>query len=74
MATVSFCLACAGLYTVFTFSVERFSVFVAAMAVLNGVASGGEEAFSKKLSDKHSLLYLMALSTQGDSGPDTVDR
>jgi drug/metabolite transporter (DMT)-like permease len=32
------------------------------MAVLNGIASGGEVAFSKKLSDKYSPLYLTTLS------------
>lgn len=60
--TISFVLALAGLYTIFSFSLEKFALLAALMAVLNGIASGGEVAFSKKLSGSYSPLYLTALS------------
>ena len=59
---ISFCIACLGLYTVFSFSLAHFSLLAAGMAGLNGVASGGELSFSKKLSDRYSPLYLVELS------------
>lgn len=59
---VSAGLALAGMYLVFSFSISAFALFAALMAVANGVASGGEVAFSKKLSDKYSPLYLITLS------------
>lgn len=59
---ISFCLALLGLYYVFSFSLEKFTLLAASMAVLNGVASGGEVSFSKKLSNSYSPLYLTALS------------
>ena len=55
-------LALAGKYLVFSFSLSAFALFAALMAIANGVASGGEVAFSKKLSDKYSPLYLITLS------------
>src|SRR3989344_5473102 len=51
-----------GLYAVFSFSLENFTPLAAFMAFLNGVASGGEIAFSKKLSGSYSPLYLSWLS------------
>lgn len=59
---VSFILALVGLYSIFSFSLEKFTLLAASMAVLNGIASGGEVAFSKKLSGSYSPLYLTALS------------
>jgi len=55
-------LALAGMYLVFSFSLSAFALFAALMAIANGVASGGEVAFSKKLSHKYSPLYLVTLS------------
>lgn len=59
---ISFIMAIIGLYTIFSFSMEKFSVLAASMAIINGIASGGEIAFSKKLSGSYSPLYLTALS------------
>lgn len=59
---ISFLFAVLGMYLVFSFSISFFSIFAAAMAIVNGIASGGEIAFSKKLSDKYSPLYLIILS------------
>ncbi len=58
----SFVLALAGMYLVFSFSLLAFTLLAASMPVLNGVASGGEVSFSKKLSGKYSALYLTWLS------------
>lgn len=55
-------LAVIGMYLVFSFSVAAFVPLAALMAIVNGIASGGEVAFSKKLSDNYSPLYLCALS------------
>ncbi|USN55978.1 MAG: hypothetical protein H6765_05485 [Candidatus Peribacteria bacterium] len=51
-------MAGAGVTFVFSFSLETFTLLAALMAVVNGVASGGEVAFSKKLTGKYSALYL----------------
>jgi drug/metabolite transporter (DMT)-like permease len=59
---ISFLLALGGLYLVFSFSYAVFTLFAALMAMLNGIASGGEIAFSKKLSSRYSALYLSWLS------------
>lgn len=59
---VSFVLACLGLYLVFSFSLTTFALFAASMAVLNGIASGGEVSFSKKLTGNYSPLYVVWLS------------
>jgi len=59
---LSFLLAIAGMCLVFSFSLAAFTLLAALMAVLNGVASGGEVSFSKKLSDKYSPLYITWLS------------
>ncbi len=59
---ISSLLAIFGMYLIFSFSVLFFAIFAIAMAILNGIASGGEVAFSKKLSDKYSPLYLIILS------------
>ncbi len=59
---VSFIFAAIGLYTVFSFSLVFFSLLAAGMAILNGVASGGEVSSSKKLSEKYSPLYICWLS------------
>lgn len=58
----SFALALLGMYLVFSFSLTTFTLLAASMAILNGIASGGEVSFSKKLSDKYSALYLTWLS------------
>lgn len=59
---MSFITALVGLYVIFSFSLEKFTLLAALMAVLNGIASGGEVSFSKKLSSSYSPLYLTALS------------
>jgi len=59
---VSFAFALIGMYLVFSISITTFSVLAVSMAILNGVASGGEISFSKKLSSKYSALYLTWLS------------
>lgn len=59
---ISFVLAAVGMYIVFSFSLIVFSVLAALMAILNGVASGGEVSSSKKLSGEYSPLYLSWLS------------
>lgn len=59
---IALLIAFIGLYTVFSFSVESFLPLAAFMALLNGIASGGEIAFSKKLSVSYSPLYLSWLS------------
>ncbi len=58
----SFLVACVGLAITFQFSVVAFSLFAALMAIINGIASGGEISFSKKLSGNYSSLYLIWLS------------
>ncbi len=59
---ISFIIACVGLYVTFSFSVAAFTFLAALMAVLNGIASGSEVSFSKKLSDRYSPLYLSWMS------------
>ncbi|MFM2423634.1 MAG: hypothetical protein RLZZ70_19 [Candidatus Parcubacteria bacterium] len=58
----SFLFALAGMYFIFSFSLVAFTLLAAAMAILNGVASGGEISFSKKFSDSYSTLYITWLS------------
>lgn len=58
----SFIIACAGMYFVFSFSLTAFALLAALMAMLNGVASGGEISSSKKLSGSYSTLYITWLS------------
>lgn len=55
---VAFVLACIGLYSIFSFSIAAFAVLAAALAALNGIASGGEVSSSKKLSGDYSPLYI----------------
>ncbi len=59
---ISFILAGLGMYLVFSFSLVVFSLLAALLAIVNGVASGGEVSFSKKLSGDYSPLYLSWLS------------
>ncbi len=59
---VSFLLACIGMYYVFSFSILSFTLLAALMAILNGVASGGEISTSKKISHSYSTLYITWLS------------
>ncbi len=59
---ISFIFAAIGLYITFSFSVIAFSIFAALMAILNGIASGGEVAFSKKVTSSYSSLYIVWLS------------
>lgn len=58
----SFALACLGLYFIFSFSLIAFTLVAALMAILNGVASGGEVSFSKKLTSAYSVLYISWIS------------
>lgn len=49
-----------GLCCVFSFSLSTFTLTAAGMAVLNGIASGGEMALSKKLSSKiPNLAFIL---------------
>ncbi|MBI2637561.1 MAG: DMT family transporter, partial [Candidatus Sungbacteria bacterium] len=59
---IALIIACLGLYAVFSFSIDNFTLLAASMAFVNGIASGGEIAFSKKLSGLYSPLYLSWLS------------
>ncbi len=59
---LAFFIALIGLACIFSLSTQRFTLLAASMAVLNGIASGGEVAFSKKLSGDYSPLYLTLLS------------
>jgi len=59
---MSFVLAGLGMYFVFSFSLVIFSLLAALLAVVNGIASGGEVSFSKKLSGNYSPLYITWLS------------
>src|SRR3989344_7681613 len=59
---MSFVLAGLGMYFVFSFSLVIFSLLAALLAIVNGIASGGEVSFSKKLSGHYSPLYLTWLS------------
>lgn len=47
-----------GLAFVFGFSIERFTVLALLMAALNGIASGGEVATTKKPTQKYSSLMV----------------
>ncbi len=58
----SFVIACIGMYMIFSFSLTAFALLAALMAMLNGMASGGEISFSKKLSGSYSTLYITWLS------------
>ena len=55
-------IALCGMYFVFSFSLTSFAFFAAAMAIVNGIASGGEVAFSKKLTNNYSSLYIIITS------------
>ena len=59
---VAFLVALLGLYVTFSFSLIAFSFFAASMAVLNGIASGGEISSSKELTGNYSALYVTWLS------------
>lgn len=59
---VSFLIACIGLCVTFSFSIIAFSLLAAAMALINGVATGVELASSKKLTGSYSPLYVTWLS------------
>ncbi len=52
----SFVIALIGLLLIFSFSLEKFTLFAALMAVLVGVASGLQVSFSKKLSGNYAPL------------------
>lgn len=59
---VSSIIAVIGLCFIFSFSISSFTILAVIMAIINGIASGGEVAFSKKLSNTYSPLYLVILS------------
>ena len=54
----SFVIAGIGMYLVFSFSITIFALLAVVMAIVNGIASGGEIAFSKKISGVYSTLYI----------------
>ena len=59
---ISFVLAILGLVVTFKLSLTVFAIFAGLMAILNGIASGGEVSFSKKLTGNYSALYVTWLS------------
>ena len=59
---VAFVIACLGLYVTFSFSLIVFPLLAASMAVLNGMASGGEISSSKRLTGDYTALYVTWLS------------
>ncbi len=59
---ISLVLAIVGMYFIFQFSLVAFALLAVLMAVLNGIASGGEISASKKFSDHYSTLYITTLS------------
>lgn len=59
---ISSIIAIAGLFLVFSISLTSFTLLAASMAVVNGIASGGEVASSKKLTGNYSPLYVVILS------------
>jgi len=58
----AFLIAIAGLFFTFSFSLLTFAILAGGAAVVNGIASGGEVSFSKKLSGAYSPLYIVWLS------------
>ena len=58
---ISLFLALVGLVVTFKASLISFALFAGVMAILNGIASGGEVSFSKTL-EKYSALYITFLS------------
>lgn len=58
----SFTIAVLGLVFASSVTLTTSSVLAVSMAIVAGMASGGEVAFSKKLSDGYSPLYLCWLS------------
>ncbi len=59
---ISFITAAIGMYLVFSFSLIVFTLLAAVLAIVNGIASGGEVSFSKKLTGNYSPLYVVWLS------------
>jgi drug/metabolite transporter (DMT)-like permease len=59
---ISFIVAILGMCFVFSFSLKVFALLAVTMAIVNGIASGGEIAFSKKISGAYSTLYITWLS------------
>jgi len=59
---IALVIALIGMYIVFSFSFAVFSLLAALLAIVNGIASGGEISSSKKLSGNYSPLYLSWLS------------
>jgi drug/metabolite transporter (DMT)-like permease len=55
---LSLIIAMLGLFLIFSFSLEKFTLFSGLMACLVGVVSGLQVSFSKKLSGNYSPLYL----------------
>lgn len=55
---ISLVLAIIGLLFTFNISLHRFAVLAALMAIANGIASGGEVAFTKKVSDGYSTIQI----------------
>ncbi len=58
ITAASFVIAVIGLVTIFPVAAGAVALLAAFMAIINGVASGGEVASSKKLSGTYSALYI----------------
>ncbi len=59
---IAFGLALIGMFITFGFSLAVFSVLALFLAAFNGVASGGEVAFSKLVTEKYSTIQVTTLS------------
>jgi len=55
---ISLVLAMIGLITIFSFDLTAVILLPAVFAIVNGIASGGEVTFSKKVSDKYSGVFI----------------
>jgi len=55
-------IALIGLFVIYRFSISAAIIFAAIMAIVNGIASGGEIASSKKLTGNYSGIYVAWIS------------
>jgi drug/metabolite transporter (DMT)-like permease len=55
---ISLLLAFMGLAMIFGFSLMKFSILALILALINGIASGGEVSFTKKSTDKYSSIQI----------------
>lgn len=58
---IALLLSIAGMLLIFSLNLTGVLLFPALMAILNGIASGGEVTFSKKISDRYSSVQITAM-------------